>query len=92
MRRILVSRELLGTELAETLMIHLPRHEADDVATKADIVRLEARFDRLEGRVDSRFEALDRRLDQMQRTLVVSIVGSMTALTAIYSLVVGFLD
>ncbi len=72
--------DVLGPGHAETLMTHLPQHRADEVATKADIARLEARFDRLEGR-----------LDQMQRTLVWSIVGSMTALTAIFSLVVSFL-
>ena len=41
------------------------------------------RFDRFE----ERFEA---RLDQMQRTYMATVVGSMTALTAIFSLVVGF--
>lgn len=68
----------------ETLMTHLPRHRSDEVATKGDIARLEARFDRLEDRLSSR-------IDHLQRTLVVSIVVSMTALTAIFSLVVSFL-
>lgn len=85
-RHALYSRleDVLGPEHAETLMTHLPTHRSGEVATKADI-------DRLEDRIDSRFQAFDHRLDQMQRTLVVSIVGSMTALTAIFSLVVRFL-
>jgi ubiquinone biosynthesis protein UbiJ len=80
-RHSLYSRleEVLGAEHADTLMTYLPRHEADDVATRADIARLEARFDRLESR-----------LEQMQRSLVVATVGSLTALTAIFSLVVTF--
>lgn len=92
-RHALYSRleDVLGPEHAETLMTHLPTHRSGEVATKADIDRLEMRFDRLEDRIDSRFQAFDHRLDQMQRTLVVSIVGSMTALTAIFSLVVRFL-
>ncbi len=61
-------------------MTHLPRDPADQVATKADIARLEARFDRLEDRLDS-----------MQRFYVGTVVGSMTGLTAIFSLVVAFL-
>lgn len=61
--------------------MHLPVHHDDEVATKADIARLETRFDRLESR-----------LDQMQRTYVTTVVGSMTALTAIFSLVVVLLD
>lgn len=65
-------------------MTYLPRHETDDVATRADIARLEAPFDRLESRLDSR-------LDQLQLTYVVTTVGSMTALTAIFWLVVSFL-
>lgn len=68
---------ILGPEHAETLMTYLPRHQADEVATKDDVARLEARFDRL-----------DSRLDQMLRTYVVTTVGTLTALTAIFSLVV----
>jgi len=61
-------------------MAYLPRHQADEVATKADIARLEGRFDRL-----------DAGLDQMQRTYVVTTVASLTAMAAIFSLVVTFL-
>lgn len=81
-RHSLYSRleDVLGSEHAETLMTYLPRHQADEVATKGDIARLEARFDRLE-----------QRMDQMQRTYVVTTVGSLTALTAIFSLIVTVL-
>lgn len=58
----------------------LLRDESDRVATKDHIARLEARFDRLEDRID-----------QVQRTFVMAIVGSMTAPTAIFSLVVGLI-
>ncbi len=71
---------MLGPEHADTLMTHLPRGGFDEVATKTDIDRLEARFDRL-----------DSRLDEMQKFYVVTTVGSMTALTAIFSMVVAFL-
>ena len=47
-------------------------------ATRADIARLVARFDRLEDIVR----------DQ-QKFYVVTVVGSMTALTGIFALVVG---
>lgn len=77
-------------------MTHLPLHVADEGATKADIARLERRFDtqderfdRLEDRFDRLSEHLDTRIDQMQRAFVIAMVSSMTALTAIFSLVVG---
>jgi hypothetical protein len=82
--------EVLGTADADYLMTHLPRDPNDQVATKADIGRLEDRFDRLENRVNDRFDRLEERLDRMQRFYVGTTVGSMTALTAIFSLVVAF--
>ncbi len=54
--------------------------------------RLEDRFDRFEDRFESRFEALVERMDRMQRFYVGTTVGSMTALTAIFTLAVSFLD
>ena len=48
--------------------------------------RADARFDR----TDVRFDRMDDRMDQMQRFYVAAMVGSMTALTAIFSLVVAF--
>lgn len=59
---------------------------------------IDARFDQMEGRTDARFDRMDDRIDrmddrmdQMQRFYVGTMVGSMTALTAIFSLVVAFL-
>jgi len=89
-----VLEDMLGSEHAETLMTHLPRHGSDDVATRADIGTLEARFDQIETRFDrmeTRFDRIEERMDRMQRFYVATTVGSMTALTAIFSLVVSFL-
>lgn len=73
-------QHVLGHEHADTLMTYLPQHRSDEAATKDDITRLEARFDRLEDIVR----------DQ-QKFYVGAIVGSMTALTAIFSVIVGML-
>ena len=59
-------------------MTYLPQHRSEDVATKADITRLEARFDRLEDIVR----------DQ-QKFYVVVVVGSITALTGIFAWLLG---
>jgi hypothetical protein len=61
--------ELLGTRIADTLMALLPPVGWADVATKGDLLQLEARFDarldaqfaRAEGRTDARFGAVDAR-------------------------------
>jgi hypothetical protein len=74
-------QHVLGPEHAETLMTYLPQNRSEDVATKADITRLEARFDRLEDIVR----------DQ-QKFYVVTVVGSMTVLTGIFALVIGFVS
>jgi hypothetical protein len=82
---------VIGTDNARTLMTYLPTQPADEVATKADIAKVEQSIARLEARFD-RFEArFEARLDQMQRTYMVTVVASMTDLTGIFSLVVGFL-
>jgi len=92
---------VLGSEHARTLMSHLPQHPSDEAITKADLgrfgdriderfTRLEQRFDRMEERFDRRFEQMDARIDRMQRFYVGTTVGSMTALTAIYTLALSF--
>lgn len=87
--------QVLGAEHAETLMTYLPTHGTDHVVTKGDISRVGQRFDHLENRFDNlerRFDRLEdrltQRLDQAQQTYVVTTVGSLTALTAIFSLIV----
>lgn len=82
--------ELLGTSDADYLMTHLPSQLSDEVASKGGIAHLESRFDRLENRIEARFDRMEDRMDQMQRFYVGTTVGSMTALTAIFSLVVAF--
>lgn len=52
--------------------------------------RMEERFDRMEERFEDRFERLAERIDRMQRFYVGTTVGSMTALTAIFTLALGF--
>ena len=54
--------ELLGPEGATTLMEHLPPVGWADVATKHDLVGLEARLDERFKGLDWRFEGLDERL------------------------------
>ncbi len=90
--------EVLGPEHAETLMNHLPPQAAGDLATKADIVRLEDRFDRLEGRFDrleEHFHELSAEVRGMHgvmrdqlRTYTLTTIGAMTALTGAFAAIV----
>jgi hypothetical protein len=65
--------ELLGTRIADTLMALLPPVGWADVATKDDLLQLEARLDarldarfaRAEGRTDARFGAVDARFESI---------------------------
>jgi predicted nucleic acid-binding Zn-ribbon protein len=103
---------LLGTEHADTLMMSFQMAQADHIATKTDVDRLEGRFDALEVRFDAlevRFDRLEDRFDafaaeirgevremhkqmhQQFRNYSITMVGAMTALTAIFSVVVGIL-
>jgi len=52
--------------------------------------RMEQRFDRMEERFDRRFEQMGARIDRVQRFYVGTTVGSMTALTAIYTVALSF--
>ena len=94
-------QQVLGPEHANTLMTYLPQHRSDEVATKSDIEHLGSKFEHLETRFDrleARFDGLETRFDHFQDVVrdqqkfyVGVTVGSMTALTAIFSLVVGML-
>jgi uncharacterized protein YdcH (DUF465 family) len=67
--------------------------------------RMDERFDRMEAGVDARFDRMEDRIDQLAvevremngvmrdqlRTYSLGTIGAMTALTAIFSLVVTFL-
>jgi len=84
-------QHVLGPELADTLMTYLPQHRSDEAATKDDITRLEARFDRLEDIVRDQQKFYVGTVRDQQKFYVGIVVGSMTALTAIFSVVVGLL-
>jgi TolA-binding protein len=77
--------EVLGDEHADTLIQSLPMEPAAQLAHKSDITRLESQIDRLE----SQIAELSRSLRDYQKTTLVTIVGAMTALTTIFSIVVG---
>jgi CII-binding regulator of phage lambda lysogenization HflD len=70
--------ELLGTERANTLMAYLPAYEITELATKADIRRLEDRLDRLDDRLDAINERLDR-FFLTQSAGLIAIVGTLVA-------------
>ena len=85
--------EVLGPEHATTLMTQLPP-EPDSWASKTDVRRLESRMDHFEERFDrleARFDRLEDVVRDQQKFYVATTVGSMTALTAIFSIVVGML-
>lgn len=65
--------EVFGEEHAETFV--------NNIATKDDIARLEGRFDRLE----ERFDKLDDRFHGLYKTIIWTMAGSITLITAIYS-------
>ena len=75
---------VIGPEHADTLMTHLPLHQSDQVATKSDISDLKAEL-------KADLKELKDIVREQQRFYVATVVGSMTALTAIFSLVVGLL-
>jgi len=65
-------RDVLGENDARTMMQLLPPGDWDQVATKADIGRLEDRMHRLEGRMDrleGRVHGLERSMDKFDDRL-----------------------
>ena len=100
-----VLEEILGEQHADTLMTHLSQHPSDEVATKADLIGLEERVDARFDQIGDRFDRMENRIDQLAievremssvmrdqlRTYSLGTIGAMTALTAIFSLVVTFL-
>jgi hypothetical protein len=97
--------QLLGTEHADTLVTSLPMESTDQLATKTDVEGLEEKFDRLEkkfDRLENRFGAFAAEIRgevrEMHRLMhiqfcnyTITMVGAMTALTAIFGVVVGIL-
>jgi predicted nuclease with TOPRIM domain len=106
-RHALYSRleEVLGTDHADTLMAHLPQDLNDQVATKGDLEQarhdldrrfdlMEERFNRMEERFDrmeERFDRMEDRMDRNQRFYVGTTLGTLTAMTAIFSIIVSIL-
>jgi hypothetical protein len=72
--------------------------QADHLATKADVDRLEDKFDRLEVKFDAFAAEIHGEVREMHklmhdqfRNYTITMVGAMTALTAIFGVVVGIL-
>lgn len=68
--------EVLGPEEAETLVTHLPPQPWDEIATKADIRALAARFDAVDHRFDavnSDSASLGHRIDALRSELLGAI-------------------
>lgn len=82
---------VLGPEHADTLMTHLPQHQSDQVATKSDIAMLRSEMVAFKTEVRADIAELKDIVRDQQKFYVGTVVGSMTALTAIFSLVVGML-
>ena len=82
---------VLGDEVGNTLMEHLPPSGWSDVARTHDIERLNIRFEAIDARfeaidarfeaVDARFDGLGKRMDRMEEDLR-GVRNSMRALTA----------
>ena len=80
-------------------MTYMPLEAGSDLATKRDLDALEARLDERFAHIDSRFahidgrfEVLDQRLFSLHESLTnqyksysITMVGGMSALTAIYA-------
>lgn len=80
-------------------MTYLPVEPSTKLATKSDITALDTRFEQIDQRFDeidqrweNRFQILDDRLYGLQnvfrdqlKTYTITMVGGMTALTAIYA-------
>ena len=73
-------RNLLGDEVANSLMEHLPPSGWSDVARTGDIDRIDARIDRLEARID-RLEAEMKEGFQSVRSSMRVMVGSFVAVS-----------
>lgn len=69
-------------------MSSLPPVDAGQFATKDDLAALRSDLKSDMARLERRFDRIEDRLDAMQRTFVSALIGGMTGLTAIFSLIV----
>ena len=83
--------EKLGTLVADAVMQHLPPIGWADVATKHDLAGLEERIDLRFQVVDLGFSALEARMsgaiEAAQRRMIQWTVGTMIALTTVFTAV-----
>jgi hypothetical protein len=84
-------QQVLGDEHADTLMTSLPMETADRLATKEDIDRLEERFVEFAAEIRGDIREMRKAQQEQFRSYTITMVGSMTALTAIFGVVVGVL-
>lgn len=77
--------EVIGPENAETLMSSLPLQPAAELATKADIARLEERIDSLANEL----REVRAQIATQYRTFLTLTIGSLVALTGVFSIIVG---
>lgn len=63
-------RQVMGEEVADTMMEYMPPFGWADVARKSDIDRLDQRLDHVDQRldqIDKRFEQIDKRFEQVDK-------------------------
>lgn len=77
--------EVTGTEHAETLMSSPPLEPAVKLATKDDIQPLDRRIDEIVVELREMRAEFHRAL----RTQMLAIIGAMTALTGVFSTIMG---
>ena len=79
-------REVLGDDIASTMIDLVPMGDPDDVATRGDLGRLELRMDRFEYRLDRFDDKLDRfhvELREQARVFVFLTIGAVLSAAAI---------
>ncbi|HIE22395.1 MAG TPA: hypothetical protein EYP73_07350 [Acidimicrobiia bacterium] len=84
-------KEVLGGEHADTLMTSLPMETANRLATKDDIDRLEDRMADFAAEIRSEVREMRKEAHTQFRNYTITTVGAMTALTAIFGVIVGVL-
>ena len=79
-------------------MTHLPQHQSDQAATNTDVAALKSdialfRSEMADFKTEIRADIKELKdiIRAQQKFFVGTVVGSMTALTAIFSLVVGLI-
>ncbi|HEY7824709.1 MAG TPA: hypothetical protein VIG24_17845 [Acidimicrobiia bacterium] len=77
--------EVIGPENAETLMSSLPLQPAAELATKDDVARLEERIDSLANEL----REVRAQIATQYRTFLTLTIGSLVALTGVFSIIVG---